>query len=134
MHAEVKVLMRGTGFPDAMGVGCEEEEVRRTSGLGAKKPLIERKTVEGCSRRGALPCWGFDAQEAKKTWEIMAGQSPHPWEGKGRRGKEQGKQVFHKSQEKGNCLTSVKSLCEVPELHCFPSPEPLPAKFCGRCF
>ena len=36
MHAEVKVLMRGMGFPDTVGVGCEEEELRRTSGFGAK--------------------------------------------------------------------------------------------------
>ena len=34
MHAEVKVLMRGTGFPDAVGVGCEEEEERVWEGMG----------------------------------------------------------------------------------------------------
>ena len=39
MHADVKVLMRGMGFPDAVGVGCEEEEVRGDLGIWGQEAI-----------------------------------------------------------------------------------------------
>ena len=101
MHAEVKVLMRGTGFPDAVGVGCEEEEVRRTSRLGAKKPLIERKTVEGCSRRGACPAGDSMLKRPRrpgKSWRV----NPHtPGRERAGGGKSKGNRFFTKVRIKG---------------------------------
>ena len=65
-------------------------------------------------QKKGLPCWGFDAQDSKRTWETMAGQSPYPWEGKGRRGKEKGNRFFTKIRIKGTasppCRVSAKYL------------------------
>ena len=109
MHAEVKVLMRGTRFPDespALGMGCEEEEVRGTSGFGARKPLIERKTVEGCSRRRACPAGDSMLKIPRgpgKPWRV----NPHtPGRERGGGGKKRETGLSQKSGQR-----------ELPHLH-----------------